>query len=135
MYVGTDEFLSVVVVVVVAWLTYPCIQGHLEEVTEVEQSELMEEIKSLGAEHRRSRDELEKNQSEVSSVYFLCPLGQSEESVCAGSELSVSEVRREEAVRRAAHAANEVKRRVEEAKRENHTLRAEVRVVKVSLSH
>ncbi|CAB1337038.1 unnamed protein product [Coregonus sp. 'balchen'] len=36
-------------------VTYPCIQEHLEDVTEVEQSELMEEIKSLGAEHKVTR--------------------------------------------------------------------------------
>ncbi|KAM9413721.1 uncharacterized protein ACWYII_025406 isoform 1-T2 [Salvelinus alpinus] len=111
-------------------------QNHLgeKEGTDVEQSELMREIESLGLELRSSREVLKKTQSEAQRWY---------------RELGVSEVRREEAekragkaaneVKRAVHAANEVKgmreetKEVEETKRENHTLRAELGEVKSSL--
>ncbi|KAK6298336.1 hypothetical protein J4Q44_G00313910 [Coregonus suidteri] len=102
-------------------------QDHLgeKEGTDVEQSELMREIESLGLELRTSREVLEKSQSEAQRWY---------------RELGVSEVRREEAEKRAVQAANEVKRmregtkEVEETKRENHTLRAELGEVKSRLA-
>ncbi|XP_064829680.1 centromere-associated protein E-like isoform X3 [Oncorhynchus masou masou] len=93
-------------------------QDHLgeKEGTDLEQSELMREIESLGLELRSSREVLKKSQSEAQRWY---------------RELGVSEVRREEAEKRAGKAANEVKgmreetKEVEKTKRENHTLRAE----------
>ncbi|XP_029627124.1 rootletin isoform X2 [Salmo trutta] len=120
-------------------------QDHLgeKEGTDVEQSGLMREIESLGLELRSSREVLKKTQSEAQRWY---------------RELGVSEVRREEAEKRAGKAANEVKRavqaanevkravqaanevgmreetkEVEEMKRENHTLRAELGEVKSRL--
>ncbi|XP_055744915.1 golgin subfamily B member 1-like isoform X3 [Salvelinus fontinalis] len=101
-------------------------QNHLgeKEGTDVEQSELMKEIESLGLELRSSREVLKKTQSEAQRWY---------------RELGVSEVRREEAEKRAGKAANEVKgmreetKEVEETKRENHTLRAELGEVKSRL--
>ncbi|XP_029507990.2 centromere-associated protein E isoform X2 [Oncorhynchus nerka] len=101
-------------------------QDHLgeKEGTDMEQSELMREIESLGLELRSSREVLKKTQSEAQRWYH---------------ELGVSEVRREEAEKRAGKAANEVKgmreetKEVEKTKRENHTLRAELGEVKSRL--
>ncbi|XP_031645820.1 centromere-associated protein E isoform X2 [Oncorhynchus kisutch] len=101
-------------------------QDHLgeKEGTDMEQSELMREIESLGLELRSSREVLKKTQSEAQRWY---------------RELGVSEVRREEAEKRAGKAANEVKgmreetKEVEKTKRENHTLRAELGEVKSRL--
>ncbi|XP_070994333.1 uncharacterized protein C4orf50-like [Oncorhynchus clarkii lewisi] len=101
-------------------------QDHLgeKEGTDMEQSELMREIESLGLELRNSREVLKKTQSEAQRWY---------------RELGVSEVRREEAEKRAGKAANEVKgmreetKEVEKTKRENHTLRAELGEVKSRL--
>nr|XP_046179000.1 uncharacterized protein LOC124010530 isoform X2 [Oncorhynchus gorbuscha] len=101
-------------------------QDHLgeKEGTDMEQSELMGEIESLGLELRSSREVLKKTQSEAQRWY---------------RELGVSEVRREEAEKRAGKAANEVKgmreetKEVEKTKRENHTLRAELGAVKSRL--
>ncbi|XP_035618609.2 rootletin-like isoform X2 [Oncorhynchus keta] len=101
-------------------------QDHLgeKEGTDMEQSELMREIESLGLELRSSREVLKKTQSEAQRWY---------------RELGVSEVRREEAEKRAGKAANKVKgmreetKEVEKTKRENHTLRAELGEVKSRL--
>lgn len=117
----------------------------------MEQSELMREIESLGLELRNSREVLKKTQSEVSAPFFLSwPIRgevrtMTEQNLCVQAqrwyrELGVSEVRREEAEKRAGKAANEVKgmreetKEVEKTKTENHTLRAEVWIEKVSLS-
>ncbi|XP_045579966.1 rootletin isoform X4 [Salmo salar] len=77
-------------------------QDHLgeKEGTDVEQSGLMREIESLGLELRSSREVLKKTQSEAQRWY---------------RELGVSEVRREEAEKRAGKAANKVKRAVQAA--------------------
>ncbi|XP_042349817.1 early endosome antigen 1-like [Plectropomus leopardus] len=90
-----------------------------------EQSDLMREIEALGAELKRSRDDLEKSHEDNKRLH---------------SELSQSEDRREEAERKAAQAADKVTRltdvahQMEETRRENESLTAQVKELQSKLS-
>ncbi|XP_010894057.2 trichohyalin [Esox lucius] len=101
----------------------PSAQDQLgDKRTDVETNNLVKEMELLGVELRRSREDLEKAKSEAQEW---------------SRELGVSEVRREEAEKKALQAASKLKKlreETEEIERENHTLRAEVGQVKSRLA-
>ncbi|XP_026213202.1 trichohyalin isoform X2 [Anabas testudineus] len=90
-----------------------------------EQSDLMREIEALGEQLKRSREELEKTHAEIKTLH---------------SELCQSEVRREEAEKRATHAAENMMRltdvagQMEETRQENESLNKQVKELQSKLT-
>ncbi|KAM6953312.1 uncharacterized protein FYW47_013919 [Aplochiton taeniatus] len=106
------------------------LSGEREEVDRTgvlggEQGKLMREVEAIGADLKKTRMELEKKQAEAKRLH---------------SDLAQSEARREEAERRAKKTADEVLRmaevtvEMEEARKENDRLVAEVKVLNAALS-